>query len=109
MDPALAQLAGILHAISCQKPHAEDMLEIVNGRNPEHCYFFLEQNMAEAEEQTTLREWLDSADTVCKRIGHSPDDSLRIITSLLAIKSDLERLLRQYPSVRGLAVEILAN
>lgn len=107
MDASLERIAAFLHALQCEKAHAIDMLEIVNGRNPELCYYFLEQNVAEEQCHIDTAVWKEKAEALCQSLGHNSEDSLRILTTLLTSKSELERLFRQYPSARGLAQEIL--
>lgn len=98
---SLIALAGILHTLSCQKNHPDDMRALLASRDPTKCYFYLEASMADGDQEPDHQYWKGEAEKLCSQLRLSPDEVLRLLPQLLEIKKRLAQLLDRYPSAQG--------
>lgn len=97
---SITTLAGILHTLSCQKVHPDDMRALLAERDPDKCYFYLETSMADGEQEPDHQYWKSEAENLCSQLRLTPDEVLRILPQLLEMKRKLDLLLERYPSAR---------
>lgn len=50
-------LANLLHTVFCNRPHSEDMIELVKGRKEGFCYFYLEHTLTDCWELDDHKYW----------------------------------------------------
>lgn len=102
----LKLLAGILHTLSCTKPHSQDMQDLLQPRNPSVCYFYLEESLAEGE-RVDHKKWEEVASDMCQKYNSTPEEVLRFIPTLLECRQKIEPILSKNRSLEGLCHLIL--
>lgn len=101
------KLADILHTISCQKPHSDNMLDLLSPRNSSVCYYYLEESLAEGEPQEDHTYWEAMAREACLKAKLSPEEYLRVIPQLLDLRRRLDTVVAKNANVREFARLVL--
>lgn len=101
------RLTAILHTLLCQKPHSERMEDLLEELNPEVCYFYLEESLAEKNELPCHIEWNHVAGKFKSVIGGSDEDAYRALMKLVNIKRELALFLETFPNAEGFALRVL--
>lgn len=102
----IERLAGVLHTLSCTKPHAQRMEELLKERDPSICYFYLEETIF-SEERPSHKEWEERAKQLCANYQMSPDEILRMLPTLLECRQKLVPFLQKAPTAVELCRLIL--
>lgn len=97
MDYNIDKLAEILHTLGCTIPHAQKMEDLVNGRQTDTCYWYLEISLGYTH-QIDKNKWRKYAQELCERYSMSSQDFLRFIYQYLEIRRKLTDLQKRYPA-----------
>lgn len=100
-EEMLAQLTQVIHTLSCTKEHEEQMESLLKPRSPQMCYFYLEASLASPEDKLDTAIWQNKAEELCKLVGVTPAELLRLLSSLLDIRHKLDTLLTRHPNAEG--------
>lgn len=101
------KLAGFLHTLSCGKPHLDDMQLMLKARDPTHCYFYLEESLADSERQPDHAIWEGEAKKLCEELSTSPTEAIRLLNVLLDLRRRLDDILVCYPNAEEFAHLVL--
>lgn len=103
----LERLSAILHTLSCTKPHAERMEELIAGRKEGVCYYFLEEILA--DNRIDHEDWINRTRAMCIECNIMPEEALRVLPKLLEIKRNLNDVLERSPNSAKLSRLILSS
>lgn len=90
----IEKLAEILHTLGCKKPHAQNMIEVLD-RKPHICYWYLEASF-QNNEQIDRNIWKEYAQELCSKYSMQPQEFLRFIYQFLEIRQKLDGLRKRY-------------
>lgn len=100
MDKPLEMLVNLVHLLSCDKPHAEDMMEIRN-RKPGHCYYYLEQTMEKTFELEDHLKYHEKCLLILSILEtEDPGVALGVLKSLLDPIYELNNVLHKYKKLQ---------
>lgn len=102
-----SKLAGFLHTLSCTKPHAENVQDLLKPRDPTYCYFYVEDSLAGAENEPDHQTWEKKAESLCQELSASPQETLRILSKLLDVRRRLDEIILANPNAAGFAHLVL--
>lgn len=103
----IEKLSGILHTLSCEKEHAQNMEDLLNrDKNKELCYFYLEESLV-SDSRPTHEEWEAIATNLCNDYKVSPEDILRMLPTLLECRQKLVKIIQKVPNSVGLCRLVL--
>lgn len=107
-DPyMLTKLAGILHTLSCDKEHAQDMEDLIyRQQKPDLCYFYLEESLV-SESRPTHKEWEATASELCDSYNVSPEEILRMLPTLLECRQKIMKIIQKVPNAEALCRLVL--
>lgn len=93
-DYNIDKLMEILHTLGCKKPHAQNMIEVLD-RKPHICYWYLESSFKE-DQQIDRNLWRRNAQELCDKYNIQPQEFLRFIYQFLEIRQKLDNLRKKY-------------
>jgi len=84
MDP-LKALAELLHQLFCPREHfMTDMACLLGDRNPECCYWYLEENLENYWEQEDHKKELEKTEGFIQFFNlKNPEEALKVVHDLL--------------------------
>lgn len=94
----LERLSAVLHTLSCPKEHPEQMEALLSPRQPNCCYYYLEESLADEEDQLDHATWRKEAEALCLRLKLTPEETIRLMMNLLELRAKLDQLLIRFPS-----------
>lgn len=92
------KLAGLLHTLSCEKLHVSDMTLMLKNRDPNNCYYYLEESLVDSNQQPDHLFWEKEAKSLCEKLSASPTDVIRLLNVFLDLRRRLDDILAKYPS-----------
>lgn len=101
------KLSNFLHTLSCNRPHVEDMQLMLKERDPTYCYFYVEEPLANSEEQPDHSLWEGEAKKLCEELSTSPTDAIRVLNALLDLRRRLDDILSRWPNAEEFAHLVL--
>lgn len=105
----LIKLANLLHTLSCIKPHVDDMQLLLQPRDANSCYFYVEETLADNAQKPDHDLWKGEAEKLCKELSTSPTEVIRLLTSLLDLRRRLDDILMRYPNAANFARLVLLD
>ena len=84
----MKQLTDLIHALFCKQIHSYEMIEL-SDKNPNKCYYYLEDGMADSETQEEYLKWEIATEHLKEKLSLPTDeDALKfIITAMESIRA----------------------
>lgn len=101
------KLANFLHTLSCDRPHVGDMHFMLKERDPNYCYFYLEEPLADSEKLPDHSLWEGEAKRLCEELSTSPTEVIRMLNILLELRRRLDDVLSKWPNAANFARLVL--
>ncbi|MEG0299768.1 MAG: hypothetical protein RR609_09415, partial [Aurantimicrobium sp.] len=102
------RLPDLLHSLHCTKDHDCEMTEIMTGRIPGCCYYYLEKSLTEDSELLLdTNYWENQAKELCQSLDTTPMQTIRLIYKILEAKGILTIVLEENPKIQDLARKLL--
>lgn len=102
-----SKLAGFLHTLSCTKTHVEDVQALLRTRDPNCCYYYVEDSLSGSDQEPDHQTWEREAEKLCSELSTSPQEALRILSQLLDIRRRLDEVITRSPNAAGFAHLVL--
>lgn len=105
----MRQLAQFLHSILCERPHADNMGDMLKERHPQVCYWYLEEKVAETDRNICHDHllWEQEAQNLCDQLEMNEMDAIRALHAVLEARRILNPLLSRSVKSRELVVRLL--
>lgn len=86
-------LVETIHALLCDHSHSGDMHDLMKGRKPGNCYYYLEKNFIEKWEMADHSHWEKIANDIKNDLkASSSEDALRSIYQVLDMIEKVQEL-----------------
>lgn len=110
-DPSMIdRLSVVLHTLACTKKHAQKMEELIQSeRDPNLCYFYLEESLVGSESQYSHEEWRAFATRFCTDYDLTPEAILSILPTLLECRQKITTILQKHPTAEELCRLVLLS
>lgn len=78
-------LTDLIHILMCELPHVYDPVQVIN-RKPRKCYYYIENDMADTENQPDHIYWNEVTENFRVSMGFkSPEEALEFVKECMRI------------------------